>query len=50
MLLGLVLLPPLVAAFTWLLQHAGPWMPIQLWAFFLSVAIVMMTIYPTCKD
>jgi STE24 endopeptidase len=48
-LLGLVLLPPLVGGFTWLLQRAGPWVPLQLWAFFFSVAVVMMTIYPTCK-
>lgn len=49
MLLGLVLLPPLVGGFTWLLQRAGPWVPLQLWAFFFTVAVVMMTIYPTCK-
>lgn len=48
-LLGLVVLPPLVAMFTWLLQHAGPWMPLQLWAFVFGVAILIMTIYPTCK-
>lgn len=49
-LLGLVLLPPLVGGFTWLLQRAGPWVPLQLWAFFFSVAVVMMSIYPTCEQ
>lgn len=49
MLLGLVLMPPLVGGFTWLLQRVSPWLPLQLWAFFFVVAIVMMTIYPICK-
>ncbi len=48
-LLGLVLMPPLVGAFTWLLQRAGPWVPLQLWAFFFTFAIIMMTVYPTCR-
>lgn len=47
LLLGLVLLPPLVGAFTWLLQRAGPWVPLQLWAFFFTLAVIMMTVYPT---
>lgn len=50
LLLGLVLMPPLVGGFTWLLQRAGPWVPIQLWAFFFLVAIIMMTVYPTRKQ
>lgn len=49
MLLGVMLLPPLVGGFTWLLQRAGPWVPIQLWAFFFTIAVVMMTVYPTCE-
>lgn len=33
--LGAVFIPPLVAAFTYILQRAGPWVPLQLWAFVL---------------
>lgn len=46
LLLGLVFMPPLIAAFTWILQRAGPWVPVQLWAFFLAVSLFFMTIYP----
>eukprot|EP00878_Enallax_costatus_P026201 GHUV01028086.1.p1 GENE.GHUV01028086.1~~GHUV01028086.1.p1 ORF type:complete len:396 (+),score=102.81 GHUV01028086.1:414-1601(+) len=46
LLLGLVFMPPLIGGFTWILQRAGPWVPIQLWAFFLVVALFFMTIYP----
>lgn len=47
LLLGGLLLPPLVGGFTWLLARAGPWVPLQLWAFFFGIALLMMTIYPT---
>lgn len=49
LLLGGLLLPPLVGGFTWLLARAGPWVPLQLWAFFFAIALLMMTIYPTCE-
>jgi hypothetical protein len=35
LLLGAVFVPPLVGAFTYILQRAGPWVPLQLWAFVL---------------
>jgi STE24 endopeptidase len=35
LLLGAVVLPPLVGAFTYILQRAGPWVPLQLWTFVL---------------
>jgi STE24 endopeptidase len=46
LLLGAVLIPPIVAGFTYILQHAGPWVPLHLWGFVLSVSLVMLTIYP----
>ncbi|WIA16071.1 hypothetical protein OEZ85_012796 [Tetradesmus obliquus] len=44
--LGAVFIPPLVAAFTYILQRAGPWVPLQLWAFVLGVSLFFLTIYP----
>jgi hypothetical protein len=41
-LLGAVFIPPLVAAFTYILQHAGPWVPLQLWAFVLVRTIARL--------
>ncbi|KAF6266083.1 peptidase family M48-domain-containing protein [Scenedesmus sp. NREL 46B-D3] len=46
LLLGAVFVPPLVGAFTYILQHAGPWVPLQLWAFVLVVSMFFLTIYP----
>ena len=46
-LLGLLLLPPLVAGFTYILQHSGPYVGLHLWAFLLAVSLLMITIYPT---
>lgn len=45
--LGAVLLPPIVGGFTAILQRAGPWLPLYLWLFVLSLGLIMMTIYPT---
>lgn len=45
--LGVVLLPPIVGAFTYILLHSGPYMPLYLWLFMLVLGLVMMTIYPT---
>lgn len=46
-LLGLVLLPPVVAGFTAILQRASPWVGLQLWGFLLALALFMITVYPT---
>lgn len=45
-LLGLVLGPPIVAGFTWILQRTSAYMPLYLWAFFFGLQIFFMTIYP----
>ncbi len=44
--LGIVLLPPLIAAITLILKNTGPLVAIYLWFFILVVSIFMMTIYP----
>lgn len=44
--LGIVLLPPIIAAITLILQNTGPLVAIYLWFFILVVSIFMMTIYP----
>ncbi|DBA93318.1 hypothetical protein WJX79_004642 [Trebouxia sp. C0005] len=44
--LGIVLLPPIVAAITLILKNTGPLVAIYLWFFILVVSIFMMTIYP----
>jgi STE24 endopeptidase len=44
LLLGAVFIPPLVGAFTYILQHAGPWVPLQLWAFVLVREMLIMLI------
>ena len=46
LILGAVLMPPAVAGFTYILQHAGPWVPLYLWAFVLGTSLIMITIYP----
>lgn len=45
-LLGLLLGPPIVAGFTWILQRTSAYMPLYLWAFFFALQIFFMTIYP----
>jgi STE24 endopeptidase len=45
--LGLLIGPPVVAAFTWILQHTGPWVPLYLWAFFFALQLFFMSIYPS---
>lgn len=44
--LGVVIMPPVIAAFTWILIHTGPMMPIYLWCFMFGLQIFFMTIYP----
>lgn len=42
-LLGLVLLPPLVAGFTAILQRSSPYVGLYLWAFLLAVSLFMVS-------
>lgn len=44
--LGLVLAPPVVAGFTWILLNTGPYVALYLWAFLFALSIFFMTIYP----
>ena len=44
--IGLVMMPPVIAAFTWILQHTGPMVPLYLWGFIFGLQIFFMTIYP----
>ena len=44
--LGMVIMPPVIAAFAWILIHTGPMMPIYLWCFMFGLQIFFMTIYP----
>ncbi|CAK0780161.1 hypothetical protein CVIRNUC_004953 [Coccomyxa viridis] len=44
--IGLVMMPPVIAAFTWILQHTGPMVPLYLWSFIFGLQIFFMTIYP----
>jgi STE24 endopeptidase len=46
-MLTFVLLPPIVAGITVILQRAGALLPLYLWGFIFSLSLVMMTIYPT---
>ncbi|GFR42647.1 hypothetical protein Agub_g3584 [Astrephomene gubernaculifera] len=46
MLLAVVLLPPIVAGVTYILQVAGPLVPLYLWAFVFALSLFLMTIYP----
>ena len=45
-LLGLALMPPIVAAVTYILQRSSPYIGLYLWAFVLGLSLLMMTIYP----
>ena len=44
--LGLVFLPPIIAAITLILKNTGPLVALYLWFFILVVSLFMMTIYP----
>jgi CAAX prenyl protease N-terminal, five membrane helices len=44
--LGLLLAPPIVAGFTWILLHTGPYVALYLWAFLFGLSILIMTVYP----
>lgn len=45
-MLTVLLLPPVVAIFTFILLNTGPWVPMYLWLFILGVSLFMMAIYP----
>jgi STE24 endopeptidase len=46
-LLGLIFLPPIIAAFTAILQRSSPYVGLYLWAFLLGVQLFVVTVYPT---
>ena len=46
MALGLVLGPPIVAGFTYILQHTSAWVALYLWGFVFALQIFFLTIYP----
>lgn len=50
MLLGLLFLPPVIAAFTAILQRSSPHVGLYLWAFLLAVQLFVVTIYPTVRS
>ena len=45
-LLGLLLAPPIVAGFTWLLLRTSPYLALYLWAFLLALQLFFLTAYP----
>jgi STE24 endopeptidase len=45
-LLGCALLPPVVAAFTWIFGIASPYVGLYLWAFLLALSLFFITVYP----
>ncbi|GLC34010.1 hypothetical protein PLESTB_000828300 [Pleodorina starrii] len=45
-LLAGLLLPPIVAGITYILQVAGPMLPLYLWGFIFGLSLFFMTIYP----
>ncbi len=47
LLLGLVIAPPILAGFVYLLQTTGKFVALYVWAFVLVISLVFMTIYPT---
>lgn len=49
-LLGLLFLPPIIAAFTAILQRSSPHVGLYLWAFLLAVQLFVVTIYPTVRS
>ncbi|EFN56421.1 hypothetical protein CHLNCDRAFT_22375, partial [Chlorella variabilis] len=46
-LLGCLLLPPVVAGFTYILQRSSPYVGLYLWAFLLALSLFAVTAYPT---
>ena len=42
--LGLVIGPPVIGGFTYILQHTGPYVPLYLWAFFFVLQIFFLTV------
>ncbi|GIL78776.1 hypothetical protein Vretimale_269 [Volvox reticuliferus] len=44
--LAMVMMPPIVGIVTYILQVAGPLLPLYLWAFFFGLSLFLMTIYP----
>jgi len=46
-LLGALLIPPVVAGITYILQISTPFLALYLWAFMLGLTLFFMTIYPT---
>ena len=47
LLLTLVIAPPLLAAFVYILLHSGPYMALYLWGFVFAVSMLFMTLYPS---
>ena len=47
--LGLLIGPPVIGGFTYILQHTGPYVPLYLWAFFFVLQIFFLTVelHPT---
>jgi STE24 endopeptidase len=46
-LLGCLLLPPVVAGFTYILQNSSAYVGLYLWAFLLLISLCALTLYPT---
>lgn len=46
-LLSVLIGPPLISAFTYLLLHSGPWLVVYVWVFMLSIQLLALTVYPT---
>ncbi len=47
LVLTVIFTPPILAGIIWILLHTGPYMAVYLWAFMLTLSLVMMTVYPT---
>ena len=47
LLLTLVIAPPLLAAFVYILLHSGPYVALYLWGFVFAVSMLFMTLYPS---
>ena len=46
-MLVLIFVPIVVGLLTFLLITSGPWMPLYLWAFFFTLSLFALTIFPT---
>lgn len=44
--LGVIMVPPIVAGIASILEKAGPWVALHLWLFLLALSLFLMTIYP----